>query len=134
MVGDTIEVNGIAATVEEVTLRSTRLRDFQGRELHVPNGEMKLVINHSRGWQRAVVDLLVAPGQDLALALQIAEKVATEINAAEPWKSLMLEPFEVVGFERSGPEGSTLRIVGRARPGGDASRLARELRLQLLQR
>src|SRR5262249_12296283 len=46
VVGDTIEVNGQAATVEAVTLRSTRLRDFQGRELHVPNGEMKIVVNH----------------------------------------------------------------------------------------
>ncbi|MEQ1834264.1 MAG: mechanosensitive ion channel domain-containing protein, partial [Candidatus Eisenbacteria bacterium] len=56
VVGDTIEVNGTAATVEAVTLRSTRLRDFHGRELHVPNGEMKIVINHSRGWNRAIVD------------------------------------------------------------------------------
>ena len=53
VVGDTIEVIGQAATVEAVTLRSTRLRDFQGRELHVPNGEMKIVVNHSRGWNRA---------------------------------------------------------------------------------
>ena len=134
VVGDTIEVNGIAATVEEVTLRSTRLRDFQGRELHVPNGEMKMVINHSRGWQRAVVDLPVAPGQDLALALKIAETVASELNAEPPWNEMLLEPFEVMGFERSGAEGSTLRVVGRARPGGDAPRLSRELRLRLLQR
>ena len=134
VVGDTIEVNGIAATVEEVSLRSTRLRDFQGRELHVPNGEMKMVINHSRGWQRAVVDLPVAPGQDLALALKLAETVASEMNAEPPWNEMLLEPFEVMGFERSGAEGSTLRVVGRARPGGDASRLSRELRLRLLQR
>jgi len=134
VVGDTIEVNGVAATVEEVTLRSTRLRDFHGREMHVPNGEMKIVVNHSRGWQRAVVDLPVAPGQDLARALQLAETVAAELNAEGVWKDLLLEPFEVMGFERTGADGSTLRIVGRARPGGDAPRLARELRLRLLQR
>jgi small conductance mechanosensitive channel len=95
---------------------------------------MKVVVNHSRGWQRAVVDLPVAPGQDLALALGVAEAVTAEINGDERWKPLLLEPFEVMGFERSGAEGSTLRIVGRARPGGDAPRLARELRLRLLQR
>jgi small conductance mechanosensitive channel len=134
VVGDTIEVNGTAATVEEVTLRSTRLRDFQGREMHVPNGEMKIVVNHSRGWQRAVVDLPVAPGQDLALALRLAETVARELNADRDWKDLLLEPFEVMGFERTGADGSTMRIVGRARPGGDAPRLSRELRLRVLQR
>jgi small conductance mechanosensitive channel len=134
VVGDTIEVNGIAATVEAVTLRSTRLRDFQGRELHVPNGEMKVVVNHSRGWNRAVVDLPVAPGQDLGRALRSAEAVAAEVNADSAWRELLIEPFAVMGFERAAAEGATLRLVARARPGGDSARLARELRLRLLQR
>ncbi len=134
VVGDTIEVNGNPATVEAVTLRSTRLRDFQGRELHVPNGEMKLVVNHSRGWNRAVVDLPVAPGQDLASALRAAETVAAALNGDPAWGPLLLEPFTTLGFDRVSPEGSTLRLVARARPGGDAARLARELRLRVLER
>lgn len=133
-VGDTIEVNGIAATVEAVTLRSTRLRDFQGRQLHVPNGEMKMVVNHSRDWSRAVVDLTVAPGQDLDRALRSAEAVAAELNADAAWRELLIEPFAVMGLERAGADGSTLRVVARARPGGDAARLGRELRVRLLQR
>jgi small-conductance mechanosensitive channel len=134
VVGDVIEVNGQAATVEAVTLRSTRLRDFQGRQLYVPNGEMKVVVNHSRGWNRAVVDVLLATGQDLERALSLAEAVAAEVNADPAWRDLLLEPFTVVGLERTGPEGATVRVVARARPGGDAARLAREMRLRLLQR
>lgn len=134
VVGDTIEVNGTAATVEAVTLRSTRLRDFHGRELHVPNGEMKIVINHSRGWNRAIVDLPVAPGQDLARVLRVTGSVVTELNDDSAWRDLLVDPFTVIGFERVGPEGATLRIVARARPGGDAARLSREARLRLLQR
>ena len=134
VVGDTIEVNGQAATVEAVTLRSTRLRDFQGRELHVPNGEMKVVVNSSRGWNRAVVDLPVAAGQDLAYALRLAESVVGEMNNDPKWRALLLEPFEVMGFERASADGAVLRAMGRALPGGDAARLSRELRLRLLQR
>lgn len=134
VVGDTIEVNGLAATVEAVTLRSTRLRDFQGRELHVPNGEMKIVINHSRGWNRAVVDLPVAPGQDVAHVLRATEGVVRELNADPAWRDLLVEPFSVIGFERVGNDGALLRVVARARPGGDAARLSREARLRLLQR
>lgn len=134
VVGDTIEVNGTAATVEAVTLRSTRLRDFHGRELHVPNGEMKIVINHSRGWNRAIVDLPVAPGQDLARVLRVTGTVVTELNDDTEWRGLLVEPFAVMGFERVGPDGALLRVVARARPGGDAARLAREARLRLLQR
>ncbi len=134
VVGDTIEVNGQAATVEGVTLRSTRLRDFHGRELHVPNGEMKIVINHSRGWNRAIVDLPVAPGQDLTRVLRVTSTVVTELNEDSAWRDLLVDPFVVTGFERAGPDGAVLRIVARARPGGDAARLSREARLRLLQR
>ena len=134
LVGDTIEVNGQAATVEAVTLRSTRLRDFNGRELHVPNGEMKIVINHSRGWNRAVVDLPVAPGQDLDHVLSVTASVVSHLNDDSAWRDLLVDPFVVMGFERVGAEGALLRVVARARPGGDAARLAREARLRLLQR
>ena len=117
-----------------MTLRSTRLRDFHGRELHVPNGEMKIVVNHSRGWNRAVVDLPVAPGQDLDRVLQVTDEVVGELNADVAWRDLLVEPFVVVGLERVGAEGPVLRVVARARPGGDAARLAREARLRLLRR
>lgn len=134
VVGDTIEVNGQAATVEAVTLRSTRLRDFHGHELHVPNGEMKVVVNHSRGWSRAVVDLPVAPGQDLARVLRVTDEVVAKLNSDPAWSDLLVDPFVVMGFERIGLDGVLLRVTARARPGGDAARLAREARLRLLQR
>ena len=134
VVGDTIEVNGQAATVEAVTLRSTRLRDFLGRELHVPNGEMKIVANHSRGWNRALVELPVAAGQDLSRVLLTSESVVAELNDDAAWRDLFVEPFVVTGIERVGADGAVLRFIARARPGGDAARLAREARLRLLQR
>ncbi len=134
VVGDTIEVNGVAATVEAVTLRSTRLRDFQGRELHVPNGEMKIVVNHSREWNRAVVDLPAAPGQDLTHILRVTDAVIAELNEDPVWHNLIVDPFVVMGFERIASDGALLRIAARARPGGDAARLSREARLRILQR
>src|SRR5262249_37806340 len=118
VVGDTIEVNGQAATVEAVTLRSTRLRDFHGRVLHVPNGEMKVVVNHSRGGTRAIVDLPVAPGQDLDRVFQVTDRVVGELNGDAAWRDLLVEPFAVMGLERVGADGAILRVVARARPGG----------------
>jgi small conductance mechanosensitive channel len=133
VVGELIEVNGVAATVERVTLRSTRLRDFNGSVMHVPNGELRIVVNRSRDWNRAIVDLPVAPGQDLGTVLRVTDRVVAELNDDDAWRELLLEPFAVLGIERAGPEGAVLRVVARARPGGDAARLAREARLRLLQ-
>jgi small conductance mechanosensitive channel len=133
VVGELIEVNGVPATVELVTLRSTRLRDFNGSVIHVPNGELRIVVNRSRDWNRAIVDLPVAPGQDLGAMLRVTDRVIGEINADTAWHDLLVDPFVVLGIERAGPEGAVLRLVARARPGGDAARLAREARLRLLQ-
>src|SRR5262249_1996432 len=110
------------------------LRDFQGRELHVPNGEMKIVVNHSRGWNRAVVDLPVAPGQDLSHVFRVTEAVAAEVNQDSAWRGLLVDPFVVMGLERGAADGAILRVGARTRPGGDAARLARGARLRLLQR
>ncbi|HEV2105889.1 MAG TPA: mechanosensitive ion channel domain-containing protein, partial [Candidatus Eisenbacteria bacterium] len=127
-VGDAVEVNGQVATVEGLTLRVTQLRDYQGRVLFVPNGEMKIVVNHSRGWNRAVVDLPLAANQDLGRAFEAAEAAAAQLNADPAFKDALLEPFAVQGLERLGPEGAVLRVVARAVSNADAGRAAREAR------
>ena len=133
-VGDAIEVNGQVGTVEDVTLRCTRLRDITGRLLFVPNGEMKIVVNHSRDWHQAAVDLPIAPNQDLERALELASQIASEMNADPVYGPQLLEPLKVLGIERVGPEGATVKLVGRTRPGAAAFELSREARRRLLAR
>lgn len=127
-VGDAVEVNGVVATVEDVTLRSTRLRDYRGRLLFVPNGEMRIVINHSRDWHRSLVDVPLAPDQDLTLALWKAGEVASRLAADEKLAPLWLEPPQALGIERVGPDGVTLRFALRTAPGAPAATAARETR------
>src|SRR3712207_2662099 len=55
-VGDVIEVAGKSGVVEEITLRVVVLRDLEGTMHVIPNGEVKVVSNRTRGWARAIVD------------------------------------------------------------------------------
>jgi small conductance mechanosensitive channel len=125
-VGDAVEVNGVVATVEDVTLRSTRLRDYRGRLLFVANGEMRIVINHSRDWHRSLVDVPLAPDQDLALVLRVAGEAAAALAEDPRLAPGWLEPPQVAGIERVGPDGVTLRFVMRTAPGAAAATAARE--------
>jgi small conductance mechanosensitive channel len=127
-VGDAIEVAGTVATVEELTLRATRLRDFQGRLLFVPNGEMKIVINHSRDWHRSLIDLPIAANQDLARALNAASSAVASVAANPEIQPSLLEPPQVIGLERVGGDGVVLRIAVRTGPGAPAAVAARETR------
>ncbi len=131
-VGDVVEVDGKAATVEAVTVRATRLRDFRGHVYFVPNGEMKIVVNRSRDWNRVVVDVPLAADADWERGIQVCREVAEAMNADEHWKDRLLEPVQMTGIETlTGPE-AVLRVVCRARPGAEAAEAARELRRRLL--
>lgn len=134
MVGDRIEVNGQIATVEALTLRMTRLRDFTGRLLFVPNGEMKIIMNHSRGWNLAIVDVPIAVNQDLAQALAVAGRTADELSELGWLREKLYEPLRLVGLDRIGPEGAVVRLAAKGHADGGAALVAREGRALLLQR
>ena len=131
-VGDLIEVNGRPATVETLTVRSTTLRDFNGHLHFVPNGEMKIVVNRSRGWSRLAVDVPVPSDQDIERALDVCEKVAQAMNNDAAWRTRLLDPVEVWGVEGLTPVEVLIRLAVRAQPGADAPEAARELRRRII--
>jgi small-conductance mechanosensitive channel len=129
-VGDLVEVNGQPSLVEEVTLRCTRLRSFNGFVHYVPNGEFKMVTNRSRDWNRLTVDVPVGANEDLGRALQLCRGVVDGLNAEPAWRERLIEPAELWGVESLAGAEAQLRMVVRSRPGADAFQVSRELRLR----
>jgi moderate conductance mechanosensitive channel len=78
-VGDSITVDGVDGVVEEVTLRLTRLRSADGGIYFVPNGDVRLLTNTSRGWAHAVVDLTL-PGAVAADLDHVREVVGAAVH------------------------------------------------------
>jgi small-conductance mechanosensitive channel len=126
--GEAVEVNGQPATVEDLTLRSTRLRDWQGRVVFVPNSEMKVVVNHSRGWHLAVVDLPLALNQDLGSVFDVAAAIVREVNAEPTLQPYLLEPMKVLGIERFGAGGAFVRLAAKTPPGAPGAEVSRAAR------
>jgi moderate conductance mechanosensitive channel len=129
-VGDLIEVNGRPATVEAITARSTTLRDFNGFVHFVPNGEMKTVVNRSRGWNRATVDIGIPIGQNVDQALALCRRAAQEMSTEGHWRERLLEPVQVLGLDSVAGADVIVRMIVKARPGGDLPEASRELRLR----
>jgi small conductance mechanosensitive channel len=116
-VGDVIDVGEAVGTVEAVSLRTTRLRDVNGTVWHVPNGEIQRVGNKSQQWARALLDILVAHDTDVDRANAVLKEVADRVTAQAPLVTDVLEEPEVWGVENLAPEGITLRLVVKTRPG-----------------
>jgi moderate conductance mechanosensitive channel len=116
-VGDIIDAGEASGVVEAVGLRITTLRDHQGTVWYVRNGEILRVGNKSQGYAVAVIDLPLAHSADIAEATALADRVAAERVAVKDVVDSVLEPPEVLGVERVGPEGVTLRLTVKVKPG-----------------
>jgi len=98
--GDVVEIAGKGGLVEEVTLRYVRLRDFEGHVHYVPNGEIKVVTNRTRGFAQAVIEAGIAYREDPDEAFAAMREVAEAMRAEPGWGRRIAEPLEVIGVER----------------------------------
>lgn len=113
-VGDYVTINGVTGTVEELGLRITRIRSFNG-ELHIiPNGEIKAVTNASRGSSLAIIDIGIAYESDQEKAIGILTEVA--LAYYENNKDKAAERPEVQGIIRLEEAGIIIRTIIKTQP------------------
>jgi small-conductance mechanosensitive channel len=134
--GDVVRISalgsesGVTGTVEEVTLRVTRLRTLSGEVVIVPNGQIVQVTNMSRDWARAIVDVPVPSTTDVIRAREILLRVGADAREDETLGPLLLDAPTVVGVERLELETLHVRIVARTLPGRQFE-VGRELRARV---
>lgn len=129
-VGDYIETAGLGGTVEELGLRTTQLRDFGGQIHIIPNGQISLVTNHSRGVLRALVKVSIAYEEDLDRALAVLDEVAAEVKTKD---SNIIEGPSVLGISDLDSTGVEITIIARTVPLQQWS-VERQLRKAILDR
>jgi small-conductance mechanosensitive channel len=115
-VGDVITVGDATGTVENVTLRVTRMRDVNGIVWHIRNGTIDTVGNESQGWARAVIDFPVPFAADLATIRDVLAQTGEQMWNDPAWRSVMLEAPEVWGAQEITSDEVTMRIVVKTAP------------------
>lgn len=117
-VGDGVVVAGVSGSVERITLRSTYLRDESDGRLHVvPNGEIRVVANRTRGWARTVVEARLPLATDLRLALAALDAAAQAAFADETLRTTLLETPLVVGPVSVQDDTVLVRLTAKTLPG-----------------
>lgn len=107
----------VTGTVEEVTLRITRLRSSNGEVVIVPNGQVVHVTNLSRDWARAVIDVPVPSTADISHVNDVLHDVGVAAYADEQLRPLLLDPPSVMGVESLTVDELQVRVVARTLPG-----------------
>ncbi|MBO3129144.1 mechanosensitive ion channel family protein [Dermatophilus congolensis] len=107
-VGDLVDTGEAIGTVEEVTLRVTRLRDATGVVWYVRNGQITRIANRTQGFQTGAVDIPVSIEEDPGRVISILKRVVADVYIDPRWRKSLLEEPTVAGVESL--EGGTMTI------------------------
>jgi len=136
-VGDVIEVSlggqEVSGKVEKVSLRTTDVRAFDGTRHTIPNGNILMVGNRSRGWARVIVDVSVAYTEDIDRVREVLEELFQELREEPDLQGSFFSGPEVLGVEGVGEKDVVLRVTAEVRPTRKGS-LERMLRQRIKER
>ncbi|MEW5800979.1 MAG: mechanosensitive ion channel family protein [bacterium] len=99
-VGDVAILNGTGGLVEKVSLRITVLRGLDGTVHVFPNGTINTVSNMTHDFSYYLFDIGVAYKEDVDRVFAVLREIGDQIAQEEPYKSMILEPFEIIGLDK----------------------------------
>ena len=127
-----LTVNGIPTpaegTVEDVTLRVTKLRSSEGEMFTIPNGQIVKTLNLSKDWARAVIDIPVPTSADLNVVNDLLHGVTEKAMEDPELSALLLDAPQLMGVESIELDTVNLRMVARTLPGKQFE-VGREIRV-----
>ncbi len=129
-VGDVVDLGDAAGIVEEISLRTTRIRDINGTVWYFPNGEIRRVANQSYTWARSVLDIAVAYGTDVDEAARVIKEVADSLWREELETATIIEEPEIWGVEELADNAIMIRLVVKTGP-GEQWAASREIRRRI---
>ncbi|MDH5265489.1 MAG: mechanosensitive ion channel family protein [Betaproteobacteria bacterium] len=114
--GDVVKLGDHAGLVEDVTLRYVRLRDYDGNVHYVPNGTIVTVVNMSRGYAQAVVDIGVGYRENVDRVMEVMREVAAQMRADPAHAARILDDLEMAGVDQWADSSVVIRARFRTAP------------------
>lgn len=129
-VGDVIDIQGSAGTVERVGARSTVLRDADGNVHYFPNGTIQHVINKTMGYSIARFYIGVASSSDLDEVIELINKTGASLAAEDKWKTKIITAPSFDSVSDFTANDITLLVSGKTQP-SDQWSVVSEMRQRL---
>jgi len=117
-VGDYIETGNAMGTVEEISVRSLKLRHHLGFLYTIPFGSMKLVKNNTRDWAVMKLKYRVPFDTDIGKVKKIIKEINKEVRAVPELDAMMLADIKSQGVKAMEEYGMLMRVKFMTKPGG----------------
>ena len=112
-VGDNVTLSGLSGVVENVSIRTLRLRSGDGSVHIVPFSAVTTITNASRGAGNAAVSVNVSYKEDTDRAGQVLKDIVAEMRREPEYQHLIRGDLELWGVDKV--DGSMASIVGQIR-------------------
>jgi small-conductance mechanosensitive channel len=132
-IGDSVTINGFSGTVSEINLRTTVLRGENGAVHIIANGSVNVLSNFTREYSYYMFETILAHRADANKALEILEQTGAEMGTEDAYKPAILAPLEIMGVDRLGERGATIRARIKTLPSRQYT-VGRELNRRIKER
>jgi small-conductance mechanosensitive channel len=141
-VGHFVTFNGqISGTIEEIGIRFMQIREWSGKLLTIPHGEIRTIHNYNKGRMRVIEKITVSYQEDPKRIKELLESVCDSCNKKLAESLLLLEDgtpeenFQYVGITDLNPNlkyvGYEFCVVGLVKP-DDYFETSRQVRFELM--
>lgn len=113
-IGDEVNIKEVSGTVINIDLRTTQIKDFDGTMHYIPNREILIISNRSKGDMRAMIDVRLFPDTDVIQVRQIVKKVNTE--QIPNFSEITVPPKDIL-FVANDKNQLTMRVIMYTKPG-----------------
>jgi small conductance mechanosensitive channel len=108
-VGDVARIGDASGLVEDMSLRTIKLRAFDGTLQVIPYGEAQIIHNMTKGFSYYVFDLSISYSSDILKALDLMKQTGEDLQRDPEFGALILEPIEIFGVDRLADSGVVLK-------------------------
>ena len=115
-VGDVVTVGGHTGVVEDLSIRTIKLRDVGGTVHTVPFGDVTTVENLTKDYSFALLDIGVAYREDTDVVSKILEEVSADLQTDEVWGRRIIEPIQVMGVHELADSAVIIRSRIKTQP------------------
>lgn len=130
-VGDIVNLDGSDGRVEQITIRSTVVRDNDGSVHYIPNGTITHTINRTMGFARINLAIQVAPDTDVDKLSDLINELGAKMADEEKWRGKIIEAPHFQSISNFTPTTLEVKVVGKTQPSAQWN-VTGELRRRIL--